>query len=425
VTRVLFVNLYYPPHHLGGYEASCRDVAVRLRERGHDVAVLTSTLRRDGMADPPGERDGELPVWRDLTAYLRADGLLWSPSIARRWRIERANQRALERALDTHRPDVVSVWQLGALSVGLMSTLAERNIPLVYSVCDDWLSYALELDAWHRLFVRLPHALRRLAGAVTRVATTVPDLGTLGPLLFVSELTRQRARTYARWSMDDTAVVHSGVDTRAFSPDPGADGPRPWTGRLLYAGRYDPRKGIETAIRALVHLPDETLEIRATGNVEEKARLEEVARDLGLLDRVEFSVSSREGLADDYRSADVVLFPSEWEEPFGLVPLEAMACGTPVAASGVGASIPFLVDGINSVRFAPGDVEGLAAAVRRVRDDGSLRAQLVHNGFATARFFDVERLADTFEAWHEAAAQRFTHGRPPERRFSIAEVVDR
>ena len=423
MTRVLFVNVFYPPHHLGGYEASCADVANRLAERGHDVAVLTSDLRPVGAIDPPGERSGPVRVWRDLAAYLESDGVLLRASPLSRWQIERRNQRALRRALAIQRPDVVSVWQMGALSLGLLATLADAGIPIVYSVCDDWLSYSLELDAWHRLVRRVPAALRGPFGRIARVPTVLPDLGRTGPFLFVSELTRERARRYAPWSMDDTAVVHSGVDTRAFSGAPAEE--RPWRGHLLFAGRYDPRKGIETAIRALARLDGMTLEVRASGNETERARLEALARELGVEGRVEFAISDRADLADRYRAADVVVFPSEWEEPFGLVPLEAMACRTPVVASGVGASLAFLVDGANALRFTPGDVDGLADAVRRLAHEPALRARLVDNGLRTAEFFDVDHLADTFEAWHEAAATGYPSGRPADRVFSLDELEAR
>ena len=423
MTRVLFVNLYYPPHHLGGYEASCADVASRLAGRGHDVAVLTSALRPDGAADPPGERSGRVPVWRDLIPYLVRDGELARPNRLAQWRIERHNQRAINDALDRHRPDVVSVWQLGALSLGIVEAIVARNVPLVYAVCDDWLSYSIELDRWQRAWRRVPRPVARAAGALLRVPTVTRDLGTTGPFLFVSDLTRERARRYAPWTMPRTAVVHSGFDTAAFTPGPAGAGARRWSGRLLYAGRYDPRKGIETAIRALGHLDEgETLEVLASGDEAERRRLEAVAAGLGLSGRVRFDLSPRADLPARYRAADVVVFPSEWEEPFGLVPLEAMACGTPVVASGVGASLPFLVDGVNGLRFPPGDADALAGAVRRLRDDAALRTRLVHNGLRTVPFFDIERLTDTFEAWHAAAAARGACGWPAERPFVLDEL---
>jgi glycogen(starch) synthase len=418
VTRVLVLNLYYPPHHLGGYESSCADVASRLADRGHDVAVLCSDARTAGTDDPPGERDARVPVWRDLAAYVDGEGQLLSPPVLSRWRTERANQRALRRAIERHRPDVISAWQVGGLSLGLVTAIARSGIPVTYAVCDDWLSYSLELDAWTRLFRPLPAPLARALGVVLGVPTTIPDIGRTGPLLFVSDLTRERARKYSPWTVEDSAVVHSGVDTNAFLTE-GTRAERPWGGRLLYAGRYDPRKGIETAIRALTHLDDEVLEVRAIGDAAERARLEGIVAELGLQPRVEMGTCPRDQLGARYRAADAVVFPSEWEEPFGLVPLEAMACATPVVGTGVGGSDGFLVDGVNCLRFRPGDPADLAAAVRRLAGDPALRSRLVAAGLRTAASFDVERLTDEFEAWHAAAAERFADGRPPSRELDL------
>ena len=423
MTRVLVVGLRYPPHHVGGYEVSCRDVVERLAARGHELAVLTSTLRVPGAEDPPAERDADIPVRRDLEAWFKDDDL-HAPGLAERRRMERANQRALVAALDRFRPEVVSAWQMGALSLTLLTTIARRGIPIVYAVSDDWLSYSLQLDGWSRLFRRWPRPLRAVAARVLGVPTTVPDLGRTGTFCFISEDTRSRARQHSPWSLDDTALVYSGIDGRLFTPGDAADTPRPWGGRLLYVGRYDPRKGIETALRALVHLdPSVSLEVQGTGDPGERARLEAVTRELGLESRVWFTSCTRAELVGRYRAADALVFPSEWEEPFGLTPLEAMACGTPVIATGVGGSGEFLLDPGNCVRFTAGDPASLAAAVQRLAGDPALVADLVRQGARTARAFDVDRLTDSFEAWHTAAANRFRNGRPTSRSFHL-EVDD-
>jgi glycosyltransferase involved in cell wall biosynthesis len=220
--------------------------------------------------------------------------------------------------------------------------------------------------------------------------------------------------------MEGSGLVYSGIDRRLF------DGPgdrRPPEGRhLLYVGRYDPRKGIEAVLRAMPLLEGWTLEIQGTGDVLERERLEALTDELGIRDRVEFALVGRDELPARYRAADVFVFPSEWEEPFGLVPVEAMACGTPVVGTGVGGSGEFLLDGWNCVRFAPGDSDDLARAVRTVADDADLRARLVAAGHRTADYFDVDRLTDAYEAWHTAAAEGFAGGRPASRDFA-AEVV--
>ncbi|MGH9049763.1 MAG: glycosyltransferase, partial [Acidimicrobiia bacterium] len=220
-----------------------------------------------------------------------------------------------------------------------------------------------------------------------------------------------------------STVVYSGIDRRDF-PLVDVTHERRWRGRLLYSGRFDPRKGIETVIRALPLLPDVTLECYGRGGDAERHRLVDLAERLGVADRVRFATLERHELAARYRDADAVLFPSEWEEPFGLVPVEAMACGTPVVATGTGGSAEFLRDGYNCVFFEAGDSHAFAAAVRRLRDAPAVRTQLVRGGLHTADELDIERLADVFEQWHVAAAARFADGTPADRVLDLPEPVD-
>src|ERR1051325_6404642 len=105
--RVLALSNMYPPHNYGGYELSCRDVMERFRSRGHDVTVLTTTVRVAGVAEDRGER--ARGVRRDLTFYWD-DHRLLAPPLRERLRIERRNQDALRRVLEETSPGVVSVW---------------------------------------------------------------------------------------------------------------------------------------------------------------------------------------------------------------------------------------------------------------------------------------------------------------------------
>src|SRR3954469_8233557 len=146
--RILTITNMYPPHHLGGYELSCWDVMRRLQSRGHDVRVLTTDMRVQGVDE--GDERG---VDRVLRFYWDDHELL-SPPFPKRLAIERHNQRHLRRLLDSFHPDVVSVWNMGGMSLGLLPALERRGPPLVLAVCDDWLSYGPHLDAWIRLF---PH----------------------------------------------------------------------------------------------------------------------------------------------------------------------------------------------------------------------------------------------------------------------------
>jgi glycogen synthase len=412
MTRVLVVSNMYPPHHYGGYELSCRDVMDRFREHGHDVTVLTTTMRVPGVADPAGERAAG--IRRDLEFYWR-DHVLLSPSLPRRLAIERHNQRALREALAESRPDVVSVWNMGAMSLGLLTTLARTDVPLVFNVCDDWLDYGPRLDAWLRLFVGRPR-LAALVERLTRLPSHLPDLGTAGAYCFVSERTRRFAQERTPWQFERSTVVYSGIDRRDFPPLGKSDGPRPWRWRLLYAGRLDERKGIDTVLRALPLLPDDaSLDVLGQGDDDYAAQLRALATELGIGERVRFGSVPRPELRDRYLAADAVVFPSTWNEPFGLVPVESMACATPVVATGRGGSGEFLVDGGNCVLYPSGDHVALAAALERLAGDENLRAHLRVGGLATADELTIDRLAAVLEAWHIAAADRFVSGAPAER----------
>jgi glycosyltransferase involved in cell wall biosynthesis len=402
----------YPPHHLGGYELSCRDVVERLRARGDDIMVLTTAMRLPGVADPPDERAAG--VWRELDFYFR-DADVWSPPVRRRLAIERHNQATLRRALDAARPDVVSVWHMGAMSLGLLSTLASTGIPLVYAVCDDWLIYGPDLDRWLRLFRRRrARPLGWLVSALTGLPTSLPDLGRTGSFLFVSTSTRDAAERWSNWTFPDNTVVFSGIDRRDFPPT--APSAHPWQWRVLYVGRLEERKGVHTLLRALARLPAEaTLDVVGRANATERAAFFRLVDELGLGARVRVSTADRSELRAHYLAADVVVFPSEWAEPFGLVPIEAMACARPVVATGVGGSASFLADGRNCVLFRAGDPASLADAIVRIADDTALHDRVVRGGMHTATELDVERLADAFQAWHQAAAERFAKGRPADR----------
>ena len=424
---MLFLGLQYPPHHTGGYELASADVARRLARRGHTVSVLTSDLRLAGRGDGNGDGDADAPVAvrRELRRYFKDDEL-HQPWVGACWRIERANQAALRRALGDWRPDVAVLWHMGALSLGLITTIHERGIPLLYVIADDWLCYGPTLDPWSRRFNGGPRRARlgRLARPVLRVPTALPDLGRTGAFCFTSEDNRARAEEFSAWSYDRSTIAYLGVDTTVFAAGPAARVAGPWGGHLLYAGRYDRRKGIETIVRALAHLDaGTTLEVRGTGDVGERDRIAALAAALGVAGRVDLAPALPAAeLAARYRAADAVVFPSEWEEPFGLVPIEAMACGTPVIATGVGGSGEFLVNGSNCLRFRAGDPRSLAEAVRRLAADQALRADLVSGGLRTADWFDVDHLADHVDAWIEAVVDPSDHPDPPSRRFTASAI---
>ena len=411
MTRILTLTNLYPPHAYGGYEMSCDDVMRRLAGRGHEVTVLTTTTRVAGVADPPGD---DTRVRRELEWYWQ-DHELRSPHPARRLAMERRNQRRLRRLLDECRPDVVSVWNMGAMSLGLLRTVAARKIPMVYAVCDEWPVYGVHLDAWGRLFAGRPR-LARVVELTARVPCRLSDLGQTGAFCFVSEHTREACRRGSPFSFPLSTVVHSGIEPSEFPAPAVVD--QPWQGRLLYVGRLDERKGILTAVDALSELPEDVT-LRYVGRGDAEGAIRARAAASGVLHRIRIDAVPRADLAPLYREADALLFTSEWDEPFGLTPIEAMACGTPVIGTATGGSASFLIDEVTCLRYPPGDAVALADRVRRLAADPELRRRLTVGGRQVADELTVDRLADTFAAWHEAAAAGYPAGPPPDRELEL------
>ena len=387
---VLVVTSMYPPHSYGGYEASCRDVVERWRARGHRVTVLTTDTRVAGVPDGPAE-DG---VRRELGFYW-ADHRLPDRPLRERVALERRNQAALGRALDEVRPGVVSFWSMGAMSLGLLETTADRGLPMVLVVCDDWLVYGERADLWRR---PLTSPLRRsVARRLTGLPTGWPSPAA-AHAVYVSEHVRRTAEQRAPWRPATSAVVGSGIDPVDFPVRPPE--PRPWAWRLLHVGRLDPRKGIDDAVRALALLPPgATLDVVGRGDPEHRTALEALVDELGVA--VRFDAVPRSALAERYAAADAVVFAPTWEEPFGLVPLEAMACATPVVATGTGGSAGFLVDGENCLLVPPRDPAAIAAAVHRLAGDEALRRRLVEGGVRTAAAHDADAYAERLEREHQ------------------------
>ena len=397
--RALVLTNLYPPHHYGGYELLCQDTVTGWRARGHDVTVACSDHRIEGVVD-----GAEPDIERTLKFYWR-DFELLRPPVRQRFAIERSNHAHWTQLLDRVRPEVVSVWNYGMFGYPVLAEVVRRGIPLVLVIGDLWPCWGPSFDRWTMMFKR--GRARPMAGRVVErlsgIATTFPDLGTHSLVLPASEWLRTRIERDSPFHFERVEVVPHGFSTRDFpilDPSAGSDAPFGW--RLLLPGRLDDRKGWRTAVRALASLPDATLTLAGGGEAREVAAVRAVADAVGAGDRVEHVVVERGEMAALYRRSDVVLFPSEWNEPFGIVGLEAMACAVPVVATGTGGSGEYLAHESNCLLFEKADPDALAAAVQRLADDAALRRRLVDAGHATAEAYRAEATVLALEERHVA-----------------------
>jgi D-inositol-3-phosphate glycosyltransferase len=188
------------------------------------------------------------------------------------------------------------------------------------------------------------------------------------------------------------SVVPCGVNVANFSPDgPAAPRDPAFAHRVVTVSRLVPRKGVDDVIAALAGVPDTELVIaggpdrRALDTCAEVARLRDVAETSGVADRVRFlGALERHEVPVLMRSADVVV-TTPWYEPFGIVPIEAMAVGVPVVASAVGGMIDTVVDDVTGVHVPAEDPGAIAAALVDLLGDGGRRRRLGAAGAARVR----------------------------------------
>lgn len=171
---------------------------------------------------------------------------------------------------------------------------------------------------------------------------------------------------------DRVSVVPSGVDLELFHPKGPVDLRRPGWSRVVVIGRLLRRKGIEDVVRAMAAVPAAELVIAGGPPREqltsdpEGRRLSALAAEVGVQGRVAFRGRvSRQEVAALLRSADVVAHAAHYE-PFGTVPLEAMACGAALITTPVGGLMDTVVDGVTGVHVPPGDVDALAEALNHL-----------------------------------------------------------
>lgn len=244
-----------------------------------------------------------------------------------------------------------------------------------------WMSGLASLRAAGQLAIPLVHTFHALGTVTRRYEATAGGAGPAGLVVRETEvgLACDRVIAVSRDEVGELAlmgipahkisVVPRGVDTDRFTPIGLAAqrGPAPY--RLLQVGPIAGRKGIAVSIAALTRLPETELVVvggPAAGRLDddpEVRRLLDLARDMGVADRLRFTGAvPGTAVAPLIRSADVVVCPADYE-PFGSVPLEAMACGRPVVASAVGGHLDTVADPATGRLVAPHSHAALAHAV--------------------------------------------------------------
>ena len=380
----------------GGQNVYVAHVAAGLARRGHQVDVLT---RRDSVELPPVMRMG--PGVRVFHLDAGPPSFVPKESLLPWMRDFEVQARQLLRSRGP-----ADLLHANFFLSGLVGRRLQRRLGLPLVVTFHALGAVRRL---HQVGAdgfppERPAIERRIAHAADRVIAECPQ-------------DRQDLIRHYQVPCQRIVEVPCGVDLQELSPGD-MQTARERLGLdlqdfvVLQLGRLVPRKGIDNVIHALALLPDDATRRRARllivgGDSDlpdeqltpEIGRLRALAHSLGVQERVHFvGRRGRAQLAGYYQAADVFV-STPWYEPFGITPLESMACATPVIGSAVGGIQHTVVDGVTGYLVPPKDPEALAAHLAWLRSHPQQASAMGRAGLGRVRrMFTWDQVAARLEA---------------------------
>ena len=388
------------------------------------VMVHTSPLDQPGIGDAGGmniyvvesaQRMAAMGVTVDIftrrTDASQADIVDISPGVRVR-HIDCGHGNLTKEQLPAH---------IAGLSKEFLRILKTDSYDVIHS--HYWISGKVAMPAAKELGIPLVHTMHTMARVknlnLAEGETPEPMIRVQGETQVVAAADALIANTDAEGASlvslydacpDIVHVVSPGVDLYTFTPGESRSASRTEVGLphdaivVSFVGRIQPHKGPEVLIRATSELVKHSPLLRhklivnviggASGaNTEEVDRLKELTNWLGIDDVVRFAPPvSRAELPQWYRAADLVVVPS-YSESFGLVALEAQACGTPVVATAVGGLRTAVADGISGVLVDGHDPKAWSSVIARLLQEPQRRVLLSMGAIEHASHFGWDATA--------------------------------
>ncbi len=363
--RVLIAAIAQIQLHRPNWELSviqCEDGPLQdaVRSLGIPAAVCQLPNQVSRLGDnKPGQASSRWQHQRQVLDIARAVGSM--PSFLLR----------LRRQIGKFAPDVV--YSNGLKTHLISAAIRQRRYRLGWHAHDFYTDRPLAAKM-------LSVAAKRADFAVAISASIQQDLHRLSPSLPVD-------------------MVYNGIDLQRFSPGSSCperldslSGLPPPAGPVVRCGliaTYARWKGQDVFIRTLQRLPHVRGYIiggpiyKTGGSQWTRSELGQLAVQCGVSDRVGF-IDFQQNTAQVYRDLDIVVHASINPEPFGLTIVEAMACGRPTVVAAAGGAAELIKDGVDAIGHLPGDVDSLAAALRRLNGDAEFRKSLGHAARRTA-----------------------------------------
>jgi D-inositol-3-phosphate glycosyltransferase len=388
----------------GGMNVYVRDLSRELARRGHHVDVFT--------------RSQDPTISRVTTSLGHGARVIHVPA---------GPQRPYDKNLVTdHLPEFIDGVVAQAESDGIRYDVLHSHY---------WLSGAVAIELRRRWSVPIIQMFHTLGKMKNVVAQRSADLETSRRIEIETDIVREADVLVAATPVEEEQLVRQygaipdlirivspGVDTERFHPIPQAHaratvGLCPDRRLILFVGRIEPLKGIDSLLRAVALVMAQRPELREglcvpiiggdldpARATDEMGRLHELRAELGMDEAVLFlGARDQDRLQYYYSAAEMVVMPSDYES-FGMVALEAMACGTPVIVSDVGGLAYLVKNGRTGYRVPARDPKALAAKILRLLTDEGLRRRIGQRAECWAEAYAWPVIADRIVALYDEVA---------------------
>ena len=389
--RILFINSLYAPDIGGGAEIILQRTVEGLQQRGHSVAVLATT-------DRPGLQLAEVnrvKVYRAglLNCYwhfmAQRPGRL--TRFAWHWR-DRYNadmREYVERVMELEQPELVVCHNLTGWSVSAWDQIAQADCPIVQVLHDFYL-----LCPASTMFRKGKNCQRRCTTCTRLRSHHAQQSEQVGAVVGVSRFMLDTLQAQGYFKNARGYVVHN---ASPFTPA-SREQPRAPVDtaplRFGYLGTLSTNKGLEWLIDQFQHLPFKaTLQIAGRGQPSDEKRFR------AMVTSPDISFVGFQRPEHFYRQIDVAIVPSLWNEPFGMVAVEACAHSLPVIASRMGGLTEIIQEPLNGLLCSPDDPDSLGLAMLRLHQQPELLARLGSQARnSVASLMNLDLMLDQYES---------------------------
>lgn len=393
----------------GGAERTLLSIARNLEDRGHDVSIFTLILEKErtftDLVEKVNVREvGILKNWLNHSGAARSStrshlrNVLGSLKLTQQFYLLYALRTFSRLKLEEY--DIIHASNYPASNAAAFLK-KEQGIPAVWGCNEPY------RDLWLKEYNTEPYlsrAANRTIGGLLRFLD-VRFVSSLDAIFVNSNYTRTLVeRIYGRAS----TVIYPGIDTRIYRPRLDASALKEHycpegENLILTVSRLYPAKKIDVLIRAVQKLKDrgERVKLLIIGEGPERERLQKLAHKLGLLSEViiEGSVPDEE-MPRYFSAADAFVFAAP-DEPWGLVVLEAMACGLPVVVPSTGGPSESVQDGVTGFQVDERRPDEYAETLGMILENSKLAGRIGHEARSTVqRRFDIRQTVDSLEAFY-------------------------